>query len=233
MYYGTDFFVSTQIPITSTVGISPKLLVTLYMYLSYWLHVHYFFRSVTPTELNRRRHLSSTSSFDFDHMDPLVHFKELSMPRYLPESIIIPLLFCNGVTITVLDMFQIFFRYTYINNMKNLRNFDFFPSFFLIFSISSEKNSSIKMFDRNFGRSLLADFSDHYLSNFVLHGTSDTNFKERLIGDLHMATQVCMASGMLYSFLLCKIHKHIYWYQPFKMFMNIHIRLLPYCSIQC
>lgn len=113
MYYGTDFFVSTQIPITSTVGISPKLLVTLYMYLSYWLHVHYFFRSVTPTELNRRRHLSSTSSFDFDHMDPLVHFKELSMPRYLPESIIIPLLFCNGVTITVLDMFQIFFRYTY------------------------------------------------------------------------------------------------------------------------
>lgn len=93
-------------------------------------------RSVTPTELNRRRHLSSTSSFDFDHMDPLVHFKELSMP-----------------------------------------------------SISSEKNSSIKMFDRNFGRSLLADFSDHYLSNFVLHGTSDTNFKERLIGDLHMATQ--------------------------------------------
>lgn len=93
-------------------------------------------RSVTPTELNRRRHLSSTSSFDFDHMDPLVHFKELSMP-----------------------------------------------------SISSEKNSSIKMFDRNFGRSLLADFSDHYLSNFVLHGTSDTNFKERLIIDLHMATQ--------------------------------------------
>lgn len=30
------------------------------------------------------------------------------MPRYLPESIIIPLLFCNGVTITVLDMFKYF-----------------------------------------------------------------------------------------------------------------------------
>ncbi|XP_061192634.1 folliculin-interacting protein 1-like [Saccostrea echinata] len=93
-------------------------------------------RSVTPTELNRRRHLSSTSSFDFDHMDPLVHFKELPMP-----------------------------------------------------SISSERNSSIKMFDRNFGRSLLAEYSDHYLSNFVLHGTSDNNFKEKLIRDLHMATQ--------------------------------------------
>lgn len=109
--------------------------------------------------------------------------------------------------------------------MKNLHNFDFFPLFFLDFSISSEKNSSIKMFDRNFGRSLLADFSDHYLSNFVLHGTSDTNYKERLIGDLHMATQVCMALGMLCSSLLCIIRKHIYWYQIFKMFMNIHVRL--------
>ncbi|KAK3091005.1 hypothetical protein FSP39_016401 [Pinctada imbricata] len=38
-------------------------------------------RSVTPTELSRRRHLSSTSSLDFDHMDPLVHFKELEMPK--------------------------------------------------------------------------------------------------------------------------------------------------------
>lgn len=65
-------------------------------------HVLYSFRSVTPTELNRRRHLSSTSSFDFDHMDPLVYFKELSMPRYLPESIVIHLIFFHGVTIKVL-----------------------------------------------------------------------------------------------------------------------------------
>lgn len=73
------------------------------------------------------------------------------------------------------------------------------------------------MFDRNFGRSLLADFSDHYLSNFVLHGTSDTNFKERLIIDLHMATQVCMASVHLFC-----VYRNTQTYMLVSTFNNVH-----------
>lgn len=58
--------------------------------------------------------------------------------------------------------------------------------FFFVFSISSEKNSSIKMFDRNFGRLFLVDFFDYYFLNFVLYGIFDINFKERFIIDLYM-----------------------------------------------
>ncbi|KAH3869210.1 folliculin-interacting protein 1-like isoform X2 [Dreissena polymorpha] len=49
--------------------------------------------------------------------------------------------------------------------------------------------SSQKQFNKNFGRSLLADFSDHYMSNFVLHGTSDKDHLEKLNRDIRMATQ--------------------------------------------
>ena len=38
-------------------------------------------RSVTPTELGRRRHLSSTGSFDIDWSDPIQHLKEIDIPR--------------------------------------------------------------------------------------------------------------------------------------------------------
>ena len=37
-------------------------------------------RSVTPTELERRRHLSSTGSLDLDVFDPLVQCQEIPMP---------------------------------------------------------------------------------------------------------------------------------------------------------
>ncbi|XP_064612338.1 folliculin-interacting protein 2-like isoform X2 [Liolophura sinensis] len=95
-------------------------------------------RSVTPTELGRRRHLSSTSSFDMDMQDPLLNCKE------------IPLLRQNSETLSV---------------------------------------KIIKAFERNFGRSLMAGFSDHYLSDFVLHGTSDNNFHHKLLADLNLAIQ--------------------------------------------
>ncbi|CAL1529000.1 unnamed protein product [Lymnaea stagnalis] len=47
----------------------------------------------------------------------------------------------------------------------------------------------IKAFDRNFGRSLLAGYTDHYMSDFVLHGTSDTNYKSHLLNDLQMTVK--------------------------------------------
>ncbi|BFZ17612.1 hypothetical protein BsWGS_20651 [Bradybaena similaris] len=47
----------------------------------------------------------------------------------------------------------------------------------------------IQAFDRNFGHSLLADYTDHYLADFVLHGTSDTNYKSRLLNDLQMSVR--------------------------------------------
>ena len=50
--------------------------------------------------------------------------------------------------------------------------------------------SSQKCFDKNFGRSLLADYSDHYMSDFVLHGTSDRLYQDKMIKDVKMATQV-------------------------------------------
>lgn len=46
------------------------------------LFMFYNYRSVTPTEL-RRRHLSSNSSLDFDFLDPLIHCKEIEMPKYV------------------------------------------------------------------------------------------------------------------------------------------------------
>lgn len=36
----------------------------------------------------------------------------------------------------------------------------------------------------------MAGFSDHYLSDFVLHGTSDNNFHHKLLADLNLAIQV-------------------------------------------
>lgn len=50
--------------------------------------------------------------------------------------------------------------------------------------------SSVEAFDKNFGRSLLAGFSDHYMSDFVLHGTSDTSFRPKLMQDLQASLQV-------------------------------------------
>ena len=41
----------------------------------------------------------------------------------------------------------------------------------------------------NFGHSLLAGFSPHYLSDFTLHGTSDPHFHTRLHQDLTQAVQ--------------------------------------------
>lgn len=89
-------------------------------------------RSVTPTGLTRRRHLSSTGSIDYEAFDPMIHCKEVKMP----------------------------------------------------FAIEACGEWHIRAFDRNFGRSLLASYSDHYLSDFVLHGTSDTDYKPRLLNDL-------------------------------------------------
>lgn len=54
-----------------------------------------------------------------------------------------------------------------------------------------EDTESALMFNRNFGSSLIAGYSDHYLSDFVLHGTSNTtsNFHSRLHADLTHALQ--------------------------------------------
>ncbi|KAL5019218.1 hypothetical protein ScPMuIL_004940 [Solemya velum] len=95
-------------------------------------------RPVTPTELGRRRHASSTSSqYDADFLDPMANCKDIVMPRISGEMM----------------------------------------------------TNSIKAFDRNFGRSLLAEFSDHYLSDFVLHGTSDQKALSKIVPDLQMALQ--------------------------------------------
>ncbi|KAK7464612.1 hypothetical protein BaRGS_00037851 [Batillaria attramentaria] len=94
-------------------------------------------RSVTPTELERRRHLSSTSSVDMDTFDPLLHCQETSMPELKTQG----------------------------------------------------EQSSIEAYDQNFGRSLLAGYSDHYMSDFVLHGTSDTSFRQKLLQDLQATMQ--------------------------------------------
>ena len=55
-----------------------------------------------------------------------------------------------------------------------------------------EDMESALMFNRNFGSSLIAGYSDHYLSDFVLHGTSNTtsNFHSRLHADLTLPLQV-------------------------------------------
>jgi len=42
----------------------------------------------------------------------------------------------------------------------------------------------------HFGRSLMAAYTDHYLSDFVLHGTGDTNLHSRLHSDLMTAVQI-------------------------------------------
>ncbi|XP_041364707.1 folliculin-interacting protein 1-like isoform X2 [Gigantopelta aegis] len=96
-------------------------------------------RPVTPTELGKRRHLSSASSIDMDMLDPVLHCQEIIMPEMTSDG--------------------------------------------------AEWNSSVRSYDRNFGRSLLAEFSDHYMSNFVLHGTSDVNLWPKLLSDLQMSSQ--------------------------------------------
>ncbi|XP_063443784.1 folliculin-interacting protein 2-like isoform X2 [Mytilus trossulus] len=94
-------------------------------------------RSVTPTELGRRRHLSSTGSFDIDWSDPIQHLKEIDIPSICDEM----------------------------------------------------SGRSINLFDRNFGRSLLAGYSNHYLSDFVLHGTSESGFNGKMMKDLQLSVQ--------------------------------------------
>ncbi|XP_052071292.1 folliculin-interacting protein 1-like isoform X3 [Mytilus californianus] len=94
-------------------------------------------RSVTPTELGRRRHLSSTGSFDIDWSDPIQHLKEIDIPSI-----------CDKMS-----------------------------------------GRSINLFDRNFGRSLLAGYSNHYLSDFVLHGTSESSFNCKMMKDLQLSVQ--------------------------------------------
>ncbi|XP_059167121.1 folliculin-interacting protein 2-like isoform X2 [Physella acuta] len=94
-------------------------------------------RSITPTELSRRRHLSSNSSIDYEAFDPEIHCTEIKLPSALTD--------CG--------------------------------------------QWQIKAFDRNFGRSLLASYTDHYMSDFVLHGTSDTEYKTRLLNDLQMTVK--------------------------------------------
>ncbi|ESO84757.1 hypothetical protein LOTGIDRAFT_236112 [Lottia gigantea] len=94
-------------------------------------------RSVTPTELSRRRHLSSAGSVEFDPFDPVVDCKEIPLPG-------------QDVELT---------------------------------------SRSVHGLERNFGRSLLGGISDHYLSDFVLHGTKDTNLYSKLLHDLQLDVQ--------------------------------------------
>nr|KAG5687380.1 hypothetical protein BaRGS_019884 [Batillaria attramentaria] len=54
------------------------------------------------------------------------------------------------------------------------------------------EQSSIEAYDQNFGRSLLAGYSDHYMSDFVLHGTSDTSFRQKLLQDLQATMQASL-----------------------------------------
>ena len=62
----------------------------------------------------------------------------------------------------------------------------------------------IRAFDRNFGRSLLASYSDHYLSDFVLHGTSDADYKPRLLNDLQSTVKVkLMKRSQILDFFVC------------------------------
>ncbi|KAH9498870.1 Folliculin-interacting protein 1 [Bulinus truncatus] len=93
-------------------------------------------RSSTPTELSRRRHLSSTSSIDYDAFDPMNNCREIKLP---------------------------------------------FTSF-------ESGQWQLKPFG-NFGHSLLAGYTDHYMSDFVLHGTSEVNFIGRLHNDLQMTVK--------------------------------------------
>ncbi|XP_013386632.1 folliculin-interacting protein 1 isoform X2 [Lingula anatina] len=96
-------------------------------------------RSVTPTELGRRRHQSelSTASSLHDALEYFESLKELPLPSFTS---------CPQV----------------IEN---------------------------KLYDSNFGHSLLGGYNDHYVSDFVLHGTSDTSFLKRLRKDLVMTEQ--------------------------------------------
>ncbi|XP_052772268.1 folliculin-interacting protein 1-like isoform X2 [Mya arenaria] len=55
--------------------------------------------------------------------------------------------------------------------------------------VETSNCSSQKQFDKNFGWSLLADFSNHYMSDFVLQGTSDKHYQDKLNRDIRMAMQ--------------------------------------------
>ncbi len=55
---------------------------------------------------------------------------------------------------------------------------------------TDDHESSRVTFERNFGRSLMAAYTDHYMSDFILHGTSDANFHSRLHNDLMHSVQV-------------------------------------------
>ncbi|XP_074647410.1 folliculin-interacting protein 1-like isoform X2 [Tubulanus polymorphus] len=90
-------------------------------------------RSVTPTELGRRRHVS-TNSVESEVFDPFINMKEIQMPRF-------------------------------------------------------EGENEVRSFDTNFGHSLMAGYMDHYVADFVLHGTSETSFYARLLNDLSLNAQ--------------------------------------------
>ena len=53
-----------------------------------------------------------------------------------------------------------------------------------------------KTFDHNFGRSLFASYSDHYRSDFVLQGTSESNFQSKLHSDLSLSVQVDLVTPL-------------------------------------
>ena len=50
-------------------------------------------------------------------------------------------------------------------------------------------------FEKNLGRSLLAGYTEQYMADFVLQGTSDKGFEARLMGDLALAKQVWYSMG--------------------------------------
>lgn len=48
------------------------------------------------------------------------------------------------------------------------------------------------LYTRSFGWSLLSNYVDHYMSDFALQGTNDTNFGEKLLCDLRTTVQNCV-----------------------------------------
>ena len=64
--------------------------------------------------------------------------------------------------------------------------------YFSLFSVDSYDDTEIpaRFYGYSYGRSLLAGYSDHYLSDFVIHGTSDHNYLPKLQADLTQSVQV-------------------------------------------
>lgn len=69
---------------------------------------------------------------------------------------------------------------------------------FLYFRCNTQgTRKAVSSFAKNFGRSLFADYSDHYMSDFVLHGTSCTEFTRKMNKDLQQAVQVKICIFMI------------------------------------